>query len=82
MAPGEITKTGTLVTNFHKAAGEANPYVWFEYIPLKICNNNRGQVSVSMNADPINMIHTGQESTKEGLIEELERYFRSSKAIN
>ena len=35
-----------------------------------------------MNKDPVNEIHTGQQSTNEGLNKELEGYFRSSKAIN
>ena len=82
MKSDEITKTGTLATNFQKYAGEANPYVWFGCVPLTILNNTRGQVSVSMNADTINMIHTSQQSTKLGMNEELEGYFRSIKAIN
>ena len=44
--------------------------------------HNRGQVSGSMNADPINMIHTNKQSTKEGLNEKLKGDFRSSKSIN
>ena len=35
-----------------------------------------------MNADPINIIHTNQQPTKEDLNEELEVDFRSSKSIN
>ena len=64
---GEITKTGTLAKNVYKPAGEANPYVWFGYGPLTIFNNTRETVSESMDADPINMTHTSQHSTKEGL---------------
>ena len=57
---GEITKTGILTTTFHKPVGGANPYVQFWYGPLKICNHTLWQVSVPMNANPINMIHTSQ----------------------
>ena len=78
----DINKKCTLATNFHKPEGVSNPYVWFGYGPLKICNQTRGQVSVSMNANPINIIHTSKKSTKEGLNEELEGCFRSIKAIN
>ena len=39
IAIGAITKTGTLATTFNKPAGEANPYVWFGYAPLKIYNH-------------------------------------------
>ena len=61
MMTGEITKNATLTTTFHKLTGEENLYVWFGYFPLNICYHNRGQVSVSMNSDPINMIHTSQK---------------------
>ena len=54
---GEITKTGTLATTFHKPAGEANPYVRFGCSPLTICNHIWGQNSESMSADPMNMMH-------------------------
>ena len=73
---GETIKTGTLVTTFHKPAGEENPYVWFGYVPLTIFNHIPVQVSGSMNSNPVNMIHTSQQSIKEGLNEELEVYFR------
>ena len=46
---------GNLTTTFHKSAGEANPYVWFEYGPHKICNHTWGKVSGSMDADLINV---------------------------
>ena len=82
MVTGAITKTDTLATTFHKAAGEENQYVRFGYNPLKICNHTRGQVSVSMNTDPIIMIHTSQQPTKEDFNKELEGYFRPSKVIN
>ena len=36
MTTGEITKTSTLATTLYKPAGEANPYVWFGYVPLNI----------------------------------------------
>ena len=36
MMTGELTKTGTLTTTFHKPAGESNPYVLFGSIPLTI----------------------------------------------
>ena len=72
----DITKPGTLVTTFHKPAGEENLYVRFGYGPLRILNHTRGQVLKSNNADPINMIHTSQTSTSERLSKELEGYFR------
>ena len=50
--------------------------------PHKIFQHIRGQVWGSMDADPINMIHTSKQSTKEGLYEEPEGYFISTKAIN
>ena len=65
MAIGATPKNVTLTTTLHKPAGEENPYVRFGYGALTICNYTRGQVSVSMNNDPINMIHTNQKSTKE-----------------
>ena len=34
------------------------------------------KISGSMNSDPISMIHTSRQSTKEGLKGELEGYFR------
>ena len=52
--------TGNLATIFHKPVEEANPYVQFVYVPQKICNHTRGQVSGSMNSDPIK---TGQKPT-------------------
>ena len=58
MKTGEIANNDTLATTFHKPAGEANTYAYFGYGPLKICNKTLGQVSGSMNADPINIIHT------------------------
>ena len=63
-------------------AGEENLYVRFGYDPQKICNQIPGQVSVSMNGDIVNIIYKIQQSTKKGLFEELDGYFRSSKAIN
>ena len=45
--------TGTLAIKFHKPAGEENPYVRFGYVPQKISNHTRGQLSVSMNSDVI-----------------------------
>ena len=59
--------------------GVGGPYVQFGYGLLKIWCHNQGQVSVLMNADPINMIPTSQQSTKEGLNEELEGYFYQAK---
>ena len=35
-----------------------------------------------MSSDSVNVIYTGQKSTKKGLCRELERYFRSIKAID
>ena len=37
MMAGEIIKTNTLATNFHKNVGEANLYLQFGYDPLTIC---------------------------------------------
>ena len=76
MATVEITKTCTLDMTFYKPEGESNMYLRFGYVLLAIFNHTRGEVSRSMNADTINMIHTSQQSTKEGLNEELEGYFR------
>ena len=45
-----------------------------EYSPLEICDHIRGKSSVSMYADPINMIHTSQQSARKGLNEYLEGY--------
>ena len=69
---GEFTKTSTPVTTFKKPAREANQYVCFGYGPLEICKHIRGKVSGSINADPINIIHASQKSTKEGLNKEFE----------
>ena len=69
----------TLATTFHNLTGGKNPYVQLGYIPLTVFYHARGQVSVSMDADPINMIHTSQQLSKEGLNEELDGDFRSSK---
>ena len=41
--------------------------------------NTEGKYSGSINPDPINMIHTSQKSTKEGVNEDLEEYFINSK---
>ena len=71
MSTGVITKTGTLAMTFHKYEGAVNPFVWFVYFPLEFCNHTLGQVSGSMNADPINMIHTGQKPLKYGFNKEL-----------
>ena len=61
-----ITKTGTFATTFHKTSGGWEvPYVCFGYIPLKNFNQTWGKVSGSMNSDPIKMMHTSQQSTKE-----------------
>ena len=68
--------------NSHKIVWEANQYIWFIYGPLKTLNNTRGKVSVSMNADPINMIHKSQKLTKKVLNKELEEYFRSNRSIS
>ena len=43
----------TLAKNFHKPKGEANPHLQLEYIPQTIFKYTWGQVSVSINADPI-----------------------------
>ena len=43
---------------------------------------SNSQISGSMNADPINMIHISKKSTKEGLSKEIEVDFRLSKSIN
>ena len=64
MTTDEITETGTLATTFHNPEWEENIYVPVGYGPLIIFSHTQGQVSVSMNAYPINMIHTSQQSTK------------------
>ena len=79
MAENEITKTRSLATTFIIPAEEAKPYVRFGYGPLTIFNHTQGQFSGSMNDDPINTIHTIQQYTIEGLSEELEVSFISSK---
>ena len=45
---------GTLITAFHKPAGEANKFVRFGYGPQTIFNHTRGKLSGSMNTYPIN----------------------------
>ena len=67
IAAGEITKTGTLTTTYNKLTEGSNPYDQFGYGPLTICKHTQRKVSVSINYDSINMIHTSQQSTKEGL---------------
>ena len=70
METGEIKKTGTVSTILHKTSEGENMYARFGYVPMKICNHIRGKVSGSINAYPINIIHTSKKSTKEGLNEE------------
>ena len=48
----------------------------------KISGHTRGEVSGSINSDPLNSIYTSQQSTKISLCVELEWYFISIKAIN
>ena len=60
---GGITKTVTLTTTFCKVLVEANPYVQFVYDLLVIFNHIPEEVSVSINSNPINLIHTSQQST-------------------
>ena len=74
-------KSGTIATTFHNPMGIENISVRFVYAPLKICNHTRGQCSVSMRADIINMIYTIQKPTKEFMNEQLEGYFISINAI-
>ena len=50
--------TVTLATTYPKPMGEGNPYVRFGYGPLKFCNHTWVQVSVSINNNPISMIHS------------------------
>ena len=57
-------KTGTLANNFHNFAGESNAHVQFGYTSLEIFNKKQVQVSGSVNADPINMMHTSQQKTE------------------
>ena len=71
IATGAITKTDTLATTFHNTAKEANMYVRFGYVALKIWYHSQGQVSGSLCTDPINMIHRSKQKTY-GLKEELE----------
>ena len=58
--------------------GEANPYVWFGYESPEICNHTGGQVSGSMNAYPINIIHTSQKIKKNKLNKQVGEYFKPS----
>ena len=74
---GEITKTGTLATTFHKPAEEANKYIRFLYTPLTICNHTQGKVSGPVSADTINMIQKSQQLTKQDLNQDIEGYFRN-----
>ena len=53
MTTGGITKTGTLATTFHKPTGEENLYVRFGYGLYKIFWYALGQVSGSINSDPV-----------------------------
>ena len=64
METGSITKTSTLVMTFKNCGGGKSLYFRFGYDLLTICNHTQGQVSVSMNMDPINIIRTSQQSTK------------------
>ena len=50
----QLHPTVALDMAFLKPLGEANPYVWFLYIPQKKFNNIQGQVLLSMNSDLIN----------------------------
>ena len=43
----------------------------FGYGPLEICNHTWGQVSGSINDDPINTIHTIQQSTNNAWMKNL-----------
>ena len=61
MATGAITKTDTLATTFHNTMGEVNPYVRFGYGPQTICNQTQVKVSISINADPIDMIQLEED---------------------
>ena len=81
MKKSETKKTVPLATTFHKPVGGANMYVQFGYVPLKIWNYTQGQVSGSMNTNPINITHPSQQSTKEGLNDELEGDFILSNTI-
>ena len=64
IAAGAMTKNDTLDTTFYRPTGEANMYIWFGYGPLIICNHTCGQVSLTMNSDPINIIHTSENFKK------------------
>ena len=81
MSTGAIKKTITIDMTFHNPAGESNMFVQFGYGPLTIFNESQGNFSGTMNADPINMIHTSQKSAKEGLHKDLEGDFRSCTLI-
>ena len=62
--------------------GEANKYVRFGYGPEKKFNHTQGQVSVSMNADIVNLKYTGKWPIKWVLGYELGEYSRSIKTID
>ena len=66
MATGAITKTVTLAMIFHNTSGGGNMCVRFGYGPLTIYNHIQRHISGSMNAYPINMICTIQQSITEG----------------
>ena len=69
----------TLATSFLKPAGGASLYIQLLYGPLMIYNHTQGQVSGSIKYDPINMIHTSQDSTKQVFNKKIEGDFRSIK---
>ena len=54
MMTSEITKTGTLITTFHKPVEVSNMYVRFGYVALTIFYHSQVKISGSMNSDPIN----------------------------
>ena len=59
-----------------QAFEEENMYVQFICVPQTIFNQNQGKVSGSTRDDQVNSKYTGQQSTKEVLGDELERYFK------
>ena len=50
-----------------QTCGESNRFPQFLYLPLTTWSHTQGQFYGSMKVDPINMINTSQQSTKEGL---------------
>ena len=51
----KLHPTGTLITIFHKPAGEANLYIQFGYVLQTVFNITMGKLLGPMNSDMINI---------------------------